>query len=81
AETASLTAALGRLGVGDYPRARPESAAASADAAQALRLRLSEGAPLILTRGVNIDPEGRAVEYGETWFAADRVVLTVAPEG
>ncbi|MFZ9948893.1 MAG: UTRA domain-containing protein, partial [Gemmobacter sp.] len=81
AETASITAALGRLGVGDYTRARTEISAANADAAQALRLRLSEGAPLILPRGGNIDPEGRAVESGETWCAADRVVLTVAPEG
>jgi GntR family phosphonate transport system transcriptional regulator len=80
AETASITAALGRLGVADYTRARTEISAATADAAQALRLRLAEGAALIVTRGVNIDPEGRPVELGETWFAADRVVLTVAPE-
>lgn len=78
---ASVTAALAACGLTDYIRARTEIGAALADATQALRLRIAEGAPLITTDGVNIDPEGRPVEHGISWFAAERVALTVTPEG
>lgn len=40
---------------------------------------LAEGAPILRTRAVNVDGTGHPVEYGTTWFAGDRVALTVAP--
>ncbi len=79
-ETQSVTAALRRCGVADYTRASTRITARAATPAQALQLRLSEGAPLIRTTGINVDPEGVPVEYGRTWFAGDRVTLTLSGE-
>ncbi|MEQ9676233.1 MAG: UTRA domain-containing protein, partial [Roseovarius indicus] len=45
---------------------------------QALHLQLREGAPLLRTISLNIDADGKPVEYGRTWFSGDRVTLTVA---
>ena len=81
AETRSVTAALARAGVADYTRAETRMTAGLATATQALHLRVGPGAPVLRTVAVNVDPEGRPVEFGTTWFAGDRVTLTVAPEG
>lgn len=79
-EVSSVTEALRRNGVADYTRARTRLTAEAASATQALHLTTREGAPLLRTEGVNIDPDGVPVEYGLTWFAGDRVALTVSPE-
>jgi GntR family transcriptional regulator, phosphonate transport system regulatory protein len=76
----SVTAALAACGLKDYTRASTRLTAKTADALQALHLRLPEGAPLLRSDAVNVDTEGVAVEYGLTWFAGDRVTLTVQPE-
>lgn len=73
----SVTAALAEEGVADYTRASTRLSAVPATATQALHLRLSEGAPLLRAVSVNVDGEGRPVEYGHTWFAGDRVTLTL----
>lgn len=80
AETQSVTAALAAEGVADYTRASTRITAKLATATQAAALRLAEGAPILRTEAVNVDAEGRPVEFGLTWFAGDRVALTVAPE-
>ncbi|MFC2968583.1 phosphonate metabolism transcriptional regulator PhnF [Acidimangrovimonas pyrenivorans] len=77
----SVTEALTRSGLADYIRAETRVTAKLASATQALQLRIPAGAPLLRTVGLNTDPEGRPVEYGTTWFAGDRVTLTVTPEG
>lgn len=76
-ETRSVTAALAREGVADYTRASTALTAELAGPVQALHLRLREGAPLLRSISVNVDPDGRPVEYGRTWFAGERVTLTV----
>lgn len=76
-ETRSVTEALVRCGVPDYTRRQTRITAKQANATQALHLRVAEGAPILRTVAVNVDPEGRPVEYGRTWFAGDRVTLTV----
>ncbi|MGE4324927.1 MAG: phosphonate metabolism transcriptional regulator PhnF [Pseudodonghicola sp.] len=76
-ETRSVTQALGRCGLADYTRATTRITAKLANATQALHLRIAEGAPILRTVGINIDAEGAPVEYGRTWFAGDRVTLTV----
>ena len=73
----SVTAALAEEGVADYTRASTRLSAVPATATQALHLRLSEGAPLLRSVSVNVDGAGRPVEYGHTWFAGDRVTLTL----
>jgi GntR family phosphonate transport system transcriptional regulator len=72
-----VTRALAACGVRDYVRQETEVTAETADAALALRLRIAEGAAVLITRAINVDAEGCAVELGLTWFAAERVTLRV----
>lgn len=72
----SVTRALAEVGVSDYTRASTRVAALAADAAQAAQLQMRTGAPILQTIGINVDAAGRPIEYGTTWFAADRVTLT-----
>jgi GntR family phosphonate transport system transcriptional regulator len=74
----SVTAALREHGLADYTRAWTRLNAKLASPTQALHLQIREGAPILRTIAVNIDATGRPVEYGRTWFAGDRVTLTLA---
>ena len=76
----SVTAALAEAGVADYTRAETRITALAADALLALHLRLPQGAPLLRSVALNVDTLGQPIEFGTTWFAGDRVTLTVAPE-
>lgn len=77
-EVPSITAAMAAAGVDDYVRASTRVTAKAAKPVQALRLRLREGAPILRTEAVNVDGAGVPVEYGLTWFAGERVTLTLA---
>jgi GntR family phosphonate transport system transcriptional regulator len=79
-ELSSVTAALARAGVPDYTRRFTRIAARPATSTQAVQLRMPEGAPLLRTVAVNTDATGCPVEYGTTWFAGDRVTLTMSGE-
>ena len=74
---ASITAALAACGVADYTRQSTRLTAKVAKPMQALRLRLAEGAPILRSEAVNVNGAGRVVEFGTTWFAGDRVTLTL----
>lgn len=76
----SVTAALAEAGVTDYTRAETRITALAADALLALHLRLAQGAPLLRSVAVNVDAAGQPIEFGTTWFAGDRVTLTVSSE-
>ncbi|MBC7165538.1 MAG: phosphonate metabolism transcriptional regulator PhnF [Roseovarius sp.] len=73
----SVTAALGEAGVHDYTRASTRLTATAASPTQAAHLGLAPGAPLLRTVSVNVDPAGEPIEYGRTWFAGDRMTLTL----
>ncbi|APE44506.1 phosphonate metabolism transcriptional regulator PhnF [Sulfitobacter alexandrii] len=73
----SVTEALRRSGVPDYTRASTRLKAKLATATQALHLQVREGAPVLFSTSVNVDSEGRPVEFGSTWFAGDRITLTL----
>lgn len=79
-EEASITAALKVCGVADYTRLETRITAKLATATQALHLRISEGAPILRTTSISVDSTGEPVEFGRTWFAGDRVTLTVGGE-
>jgi len=79
-ETRSVTAALARGGVADYTRASTRLTAKSASPTQALQLQLRDGAPILRAVAINVDEDGRPVEYGHTWFAGERISLIVTPE-
>ncbi len=76
-ETGSVTEAFRTNGIDDYTRARTEITAKGATPTIAAQLRLAPGAPILRTVGVNVDRNGRPVEYGRSWFAGDRVALTL----
>lgn len=76
----SVTEALTRAGVSDYTRASTRLTAKRATATHALHLRITEGAPILRSVGINVDPAGTPVEYGRTWFAGDRVTLTLSDD-
>ncbi len=71
----SVTEALRQCGIADYTRLETRLDAEVASPLQAGRLHLRDGAPLIVTRAINADPTGIPVEYGVTWFVAERVSL------
>lgn len=81
ADRPSLTAALKACGLGDYTRRETRLTAKLATSLQALHLQLKEGAPILRSVAINADAAGLPVEYGITWFAGDRVTLTVSPDG
>ena len=75
-EETSVTRALAKVGVRDYTRKSTRVSAVSATAVQAVNLRIREGVPLLLTESLSV-AQGRPVEHGRTWFASERVSLTV----
>ena len=77
---ASITGALADCGVRDYTRASTRLTAKPAKPMLALRLRVAEGSPILRAVAVNVDGRGQPVEYGTTWFAGDRVTLTVGSD-
>ncbi|MEO0831126.1 MAG: phosphonate metabolism transcriptional regulator PhnF [Pseudomonadota bacterium] len=76
-QTSSVTEALRLVGISDYTRASTRLTAVRATAMHALHLQVSEGDPLLKSSGVNVDEAGVPVEFGRTWFAGDRVTLTL----
>ena len=80
AEVTSVTEALAAAGISDHIRASTRLTAIAATPILALKLRLTEGAPVLRTAAINVDAGGPPVEYGMTWFAGDKVTLTVAPD-
>ena len=79
-ETGSITRALAAAGLTDYTRAETRLTAQLADPVLAVALVIRPGAPVLRTVAVNVDPEGVPVEHGTTWFAGERVTLTVADQ-
>ncbi|MBL4811442.1 MAG: phosphonate metabolism transcriptional regulator PhnF [Rhodobacteraceae bacterium] len=76
----SVSTALRLGGVADYTRASTRLNAKLATATQAVHLKCSEGAPILRSIGINVDADGKPVEYGRTWFSGDRVTLTLADD-
>lgn len=79
-DTSSVTQALATCGITDYTRRSTRLTAKIAKPVQARQLDISEGAPVLRSVAVNIDPDGRPLEYGRTWFAGDRVTLTIGDD-
>ncbi|MFM2354796.1 MAG: hypothetical protein RLZZ528_532 [Pseudomonadota bacterium] len=79
-QESSVTAALSACGLTDYTRAGTRLTAKVASPVLALALQVQPGAPVLRSVAINVDGEGRPVEYGTTWFAGDRVTLTVSAD-
>lgn len=80
AGTGSITLAFKAFGVDDYFRKSTLVSARHADTADLADLKLSPGAIVLVTMAVNVDTEGRPIQFSQTRFAADRVELTVQAE-
>lgn len=78
AESGSITIALKNFGISDYFRRSTLISARHASDTDLADLRLSAGAIVLVTVYVNVDPEGRPVQFSETRFAADLVELSVS---
>lgn len=76
----SVTKALAACGVADYTRDQTRLTARLANAVLALALQIKPGAPVLRSVAVNVDAAGVPVEFGTTWFAGDKVTLTVTPD-
>jgi len=75
----SITQALADCGLTDYTRSQTRLRALLADPLLALKLQVAAQSAVLQSIAVNVDTEGLPVEYGTTWFAGDRVTLTVNP--
>ncbi len=79
-EGQGITKAFETVGITDYTRVSTRLTATHASATQALHLQIAEGAPLIFAESLNRDDRGSPVEHGKTWFASDRITLTLDHE-
>jgi GntR family phosphonate transport system transcriptional regulator len=77
-ETGSITAAFSRAGVQDYTRLESRITAQMPTATIAARLQQPVSRPVLRVESVNIDLQGVAIEWARTWFAGDRVKITVS---
>lgn len=80
-ETGAITATLERLGVGDYVRKTTRVTARTARMADARQLQQAPNRPILMTEGVNVDAQGRPVEYSVCRWASDRVQIVFEPGG
>lgn len=76
--TSSVTKALKACGIPDYTRASTRITTHRATPTLALHLQCREGDPVLHTVSISLGPDGTPVEYGRTWFAGDRVTLTIS---
>ncbi len=76
----SITQAFAALGVPDYTRRQSRISARLPDADVAARLKQAASRPALHVSSVNVDAAGVPIEYARTWFAGDRVTLTVSDD-
>jgi GntR family transcriptional regulator, phosphonate transport system regulatory protein len=77
ASSRSMTKLLAHYGVRDYRRASTRITAAIADAADAARLDLALGRPVLVVDGTDVDNEARPLVTKRSRFAAERVEFLV----
>jgi GntR family phosphonate transport system transcriptional regulator len=75
--TRSITRTLELSGIDAYQRHDTRVSAASADAADAAKLRLAPGRPLIVIDSVDVTPDGQPILTTRARFAADRIELVI----
>ncbi|MBB4286998.1 phosphonate metabolism transcriptional regulator PhnF [Roseospira goensis] len=75
----SITLALRRLGVPDYHRKWTRVMARMPTGREADLLEQPRSRPVLVSESVNVDPEGRPIEYGLTRFNSDWVQIVFEP--
>ena len=79
-QSGSITRAFAERGVADYTRRQSRISARLPQAELAALLRQPASRPALFVSSVNVDTDGTPIEYARTWFAGDRVTLTVDHE-
>src|SRR5258708_7901539 len=74
-QTTSLTAALKELGVPAYTRKVTRLSARLPSEVEARHLGQAAARPVLQAEAVNVDPDGRPLQYSITQFCGDRVEL------
>ena len=77
AATKSMTKTLAHFGVRDYARQATRVAAAIVDSADALRLEIAPGRPILVVDSVDADGDDCPVLTTHARFAADRLELVI----
>jgi GntR family phosphonate transport system transcriptional regulator len=77
ADTGSITAAFATCGLTDYTRQESRITAQIPSTAIAAHLRQPVSRPVLEVTSVNVDSTGTPIEFATTWFAGDRVKLTI----
>lgn len=76
----SVTAALHACGVNDYVRKSTRLAARMPDEEEARHLSQPINRPVMSAESVNIDAQGRPIQFSRACFAGDRVQVLVEPD-
>ncbi|MGM9428806.1 phosphonate metabolism transcriptional regulator PhnF [Hydrogenophaga sp. MI9] len=76
-QSGSITQAFAARGVPDYTRRQSRISARLPEAGVAAQLKQPAARPALYVSSVNVDAAGVPIEYACTWFAGDRVTLTV----
>ena len=77
AETGSITKALKQAGIADYRRKETRIIAELVEAKDAQQLGMSLGQPVLVVESVNVDMNGKPIQYARARAAADRIQLVV----
>lgn len=78
AETGSITKALAAGGLPDYRRKQTRLTADRPSPADIAHLACAADAIVLAAESINVDPDGKPVEYARTRFAADRIEIVVS---
>jgi GntR family phosphonate transport system transcriptional regulator len=73
----SMTRSFQQFGIDDFKRASTRVTAAPADLADAMRLDIRPGSPILVVDSVDADDRGRALLTTRARFAAERVELLI----
>lgn len=77
-ETGNSTAAFERCGVTDFSRKFTDITARMPDRSEAVRLKMPENVPVMVSETVDVDADDRVIKYGVAVFPGDRVCISVA---
>lgn len=73
----SITGALRKLGLPDYKRRKTRISAALVSAADARHLGIPRQRAVLITENVNVDPDGKPIEFGRARMVAEYISLSV----
>jgi GntR family transcriptional regulator, phosphonate transport system regulatory protein len=77
AESGSITSALTKAGVADYFRKSTVISAQHADSDDLKHLKLTPGAIVLTAQAINVDTDGKPIQYSRTRFSADRMEFSI----